>query len=131
MNALSLTMDSKKLQELHTEHSCRLSRGAAWHVLEFPRNMLKGPGFCTVHRQGSTCMQTVAAATTPTVSPQPDEQAELERPRQALVGRLIAEAEEAECIAADRLDQLQQLQCAKRCTGRALQECTRCTPCLQ
>ena len=37
-----------------------------------------------------------------------------ERPQDALVGRLIAEAEEASCLAEDMQEQLQQLEAAKR-----------------
>ena len=71
---------------------------------------------CTVHTQGGKCMQPAAAAAAQKVAPML-EQADLKRQQEALVGRLIAEAGEDECTAADGQDQLQQLQCAIRCTS--------------
>ena len=49
-------------------------------------------------------------------APLPDQEG-LKRQQEALVGRLIAEAGEAECIAADMQEQLQQLQRTKRCSS--------------
>ena len=63
------------------------------------------------YTQGSKDMQPAAVA-----APLPDHEG-LKRQQEALVGRLIAEAGEAECIAADMQDQLQHLQCTKRCSG--------------
>ncbi|CAL5229193.1 g12473 [Coccomyxa viridis] len=65
-------------------------------------------GFCAPRScTGSKDMQPAAVA-----APLPDHEG-LKRQQEALVGRLIAEAGEAECIAADMQDQLQHLQCTK------------------
>ena len=76
-------------------------------------------------------MQATATASIQLVAALP-EQAERMRQQEALIGRLVAEAEEAECIAADVQEQLQQLQGAKRCGGMLLlQKCSCHARCLQ
>ena len=64
-------------------------------------------------------MQATATASVQVVAALP-EQAERTRQQEALIGRLVAEAEEAECIAADVQEQLQQPQGARRCGGMLL-----------
>lgn len=85
-----------------------------------------------VHTQENESEHPSAAATAERAALIP-EQADLKRQQEALMGRLIAEAEEADCIAADMQEQLQQLQCAKRCSRvpSLLSKCSRCIPCLR
>ena len=103
--------------------------GDGGESLEHARKALR---LWMVHTQESKGMQPTATVTAQTAAPAP-EQAGLERQQEALVGRLIAEAEEAECIAADMQEQLQQLQCAKRCSRvPSLQsKCSHCISCLR
>ena len=61
--------------------------------------------------QENKSMQQAAGA-----APLPEHEG-LKRQQEALVGRLIAEAGEAECVAVDMQDQLQQLQYARRCSS--------------
>ncbi len=56
---------------------------------------------------------------TAVAAPLPDQEG-LKRQQESFVGRLVAEAGEAECLAADMQDQLQQLQCTKRCSSMLL-----------